>query len=153
MVPRVEGQKKPAPNLRGLPQYCDWGLGINAWITSAGIEDGRLLRSVSKSGKINGDSLNDWVVWSVVEQSSCAGRTVGIWSRSSSCSATPQFRPPSAIWGRSESCADAILKQDWEITSSKDHSLYPDHLTDDMEQDHVTADDGQACVFTYLWPS
>jgi integrase len=46
------------------------GLGINAWITSAGIEDGRLLRSVSKSGKINGDSLNDWVVWSVVEQSS-----------------------------------------------------------------------------------
>jgi integrase len=29
-----------------------------------------VLRSVSKSGKINGDSLNDWVVWSVVEQSS-----------------------------------------------------------------------------------
>jgi hypothetical protein len=128
MVPRVEGQKKPAPNLRGLPQYCDWGLGINAWITSAGIEDGRLLRSVSKSGKINGDSLNDWVVWSVVEQSSkqigiehfaahdlrrtCAKlcrKNGGDLDRSSSCSATPQFRPPSAIWGRSESCADAIL--------------------------------------------
>jgi integrase len=35
---------------------------------AAGIEDGRLLRSVSKSGKINGDSLSDWAVWSVVEQ-------------------------------------------------------------------------------------
>jgi integrase len=44
--------------------------GINAWITAAGIEDGRLLRSVSKSGKINRDTLSDWAVWSVVEQSS-----------------------------------------------------------------------------------
>src|ERR1700760_3172091 len=44
--------------------------GINAWMTAAGIEDGRLLRSVSKSGKINRDSLSDWAVWSVVEQSS-----------------------------------------------------------------------------------
>ncbi len=44
--------------------------GINAWMIAAGIEDGRLLRSVSKSGKINGDTLSDWAVWSVVEQSS-----------------------------------------------------------------------------------
>jgi integrase len=44
--------------------------GINAWMTGAGIEDGRLLRSVSKSGKVNRDSLSDWAVWSVVEQSS-----------------------------------------------------------------------------------
>src|ERR1700720_1526142 len=44
--------------------------GINAWMTAAGIDDGRLLRSVSKSGKINRDSLSDWAVWSVVEQSS-----------------------------------------------------------------------------------
>jgi integrase len=44
--------------------------GINAWMTAAGIEDGRLLRSVSKSGKVNGDTLSDWAVWSVVEQSS-----------------------------------------------------------------------------------
>ena len=29
--------------------------GIDAWMTAAGIEDGRLLRSVSKSGKINRD--------------------------------------------------------------------------------------------------
>jgi integrase len=43
--------------------------GINAWMTAAGIEDGRLLRSVSKSGKVNRDTLSDWAVWSVVEQS------------------------------------------------------------------------------------
>jgi len=45
-------------------------LGINAWMTAAGIEDGRLLRSVSKSGKVNRDTLSDWAVWSIVEQSS-----------------------------------------------------------------------------------
>jgi len=44
--------------------------GINAWMTAASIEDGRLLRSVSKSGNINRDTLSDWAVWSVVEQSS-----------------------------------------------------------------------------------
>jgi len=44
--------------------------GINAWMIAAGIEDGRLLRSISKSGKINRDTLSDWAVWSVVEQSS-----------------------------------------------------------------------------------
>jgi integrase len=44
--------------------------GIDVWTTAAGIEDGRLLRSVSKSGKINRDMLSDWAVWSVVEQSS-----------------------------------------------------------------------------------
>jgi integrase len=43
--------------------------GINAWMTAAGIEDGRLLHSVSKSGKVNRDTLSDWAVWSVVEQS------------------------------------------------------------------------------------
>ena len=44
--------------------------GINAWMTSAEIEDGRLLRPVSKSGKILRDELGDWAIWSVVEQSS-----------------------------------------------------------------------------------
>jgi integrase len=44
--------------------------GINAWMTAAGIEEGRLLRSISKSGKINRETLSDWAVWSVVEQSS-----------------------------------------------------------------------------------
>jgi integrase len=44
--------------------------GIDAWVTAAGIEDGRLLRSVSKVGKVNRETLSDWAVWSVVEQSS-----------------------------------------------------------------------------------
>ena len=44
--------------------------GIEAWTAAAGINKGRLLRSVSKSGKANRDSLSDWAVWSVVEQSS-----------------------------------------------------------------------------------
>jgi integrase len=35
---------------------------INAWMTAAGIEDGRLLRSVSKSGRVNRDTLSDWAV-------------------------------------------------------------------------------------------
>jgi integrase len=42
--------------------------GINAWMTAAGFEEGRLLRSISKGGKV-GESLGDWAVWSVVEQS------------------------------------------------------------------------------------
>jgi hypothetical protein len=44
--------------------------GIEAWTAAAGIDKGRLLRSVSKSGKVNRHSLSDWAVWSVVEQSS-----------------------------------------------------------------------------------
>src|SRR3984885_2348475 len=44
--------------------------GIEAWTGAAEIDKGRLLRSVSKSGKVNRDSLSDWAVWSVVEQSS-----------------------------------------------------------------------------------
>jgi hypothetical protein len=43
---------------------------INAWMTAASIEDGGLLRSISKSGKVNGDTLSDWAIWPVVEQSS-----------------------------------------------------------------------------------
>ena len=43
--------------------------GINAWIIAAKIEDGRLLRPLSKSGKLIGDELGDWAIWSVVEQS------------------------------------------------------------------------------------
>jgi len=42
--------------------------GINSWMSAAGIEDGRLLRSISKGGKI-GDTISDWAIWSVVEQS------------------------------------------------------------------------------------
>ncbi|MBB5061005.1 integrase [Granulicella aggregans] len=42
--------------------------GINAWMTAAGVEDGRLLRAVTKAGKVKG-SMSGWAVWSVVEQS------------------------------------------------------------------------------------
>jgi integrase len=44
--------------------------GIDVWMTVAGNDNGRLLRSVSKSGKVNRESLSDWAIWSVVEQSS-----------------------------------------------------------------------------------
>src|SRR3979409_2150658 len=37
---------------------------------AAKIEDGRLLRPLSKSGKVIGDELGDWAIRSVVEQSS-----------------------------------------------------------------------------------
>jgi integrase len=42
--------------------------GVDAWRTAAGIEKGRLLRSIAKGGE-HGESLGDWAVWSVVEQS------------------------------------------------------------------------------------
>jgi integrase len=48
--------------------------GINAWMTAAGIEDGRLLRAVSKGGTVK-ESMSGWAVWSVVEQ---CGKEIGI---------------------------------------------------------------------------
>jgi len=42
--------------------------GINAWLTAAAIEEGRLLRRIRKGGEV-GEKLSDWAVWSVVEQS------------------------------------------------------------------------------------
>jgi hypothetical protein len=39
-------------------------------MAAAKIEEGRLLRPVSKSGKILRDELRDWAIWSVVERSS-----------------------------------------------------------------------------------
>jgi integrase len=44
--------------------------GINAWMIAAKIEVGRLLRPLSKSGKILRDELGDWAIWPVVAQSS-----------------------------------------------------------------------------------
>ena len=49
--------------------------GVNTWMTAASIEEGRLLRRVSKSGKTQGDGLSDWAIWSVVEQ---AAKAIGI---------------------------------------------------------------------------
>jgi integrase len=43
--------------------------GIDAWTSAASLEKGRLLRPVSKSGKVKGEAFSDWAVWSVVEQS------------------------------------------------------------------------------------
>src|SRR5277367_534938 len=37
--------------------------GINAWMTAAGVEDGRLLRAVTKGGKVK-ESMSGWAVWS-----------------------------------------------------------------------------------------
>ncbi len=42
--------------------------GINAWQTAAGIQEGPLLRSVNKVGKV-GESLSDWAIWAVVTES------------------------------------------------------------------------------------
>ena len=49
--------------------------GINAWMAEAKIEEGRLLRRLSKSGKVIGEELSDWGIWSVVEQ---AAKEIGI---------------------------------------------------------------------------
>jgi integrase len=48
---------------------------IDGWMIAAKIERGRLLRPLSKSGKVIGDELGDWAIWSVVEQ--CANE-IGI---------------------------------------------------------------------------
>ena len=42
---------------------------VNGWMTAAAIDDGKLLRSLTKSGKVKRDHLNDGAIWSVVESS------------------------------------------------------------------------------------
>ncbi len=42
---------------------------VNAWMTAAAVEEGKLLRSVTKAGKVKRDQLNDGAIWSVVESS------------------------------------------------------------------------------------
>ena len=48
--------------------------GINAWQVAVKIEEGPLLRSVNKVGKV-GESLSDWAIWAVVTE--CA-KDIGI---------------------------------------------------------------------------
>ena len=48
---------------------------MNAWLIEAKIEEGRLLRAVSKGGNLRGEGLSDWAIWSVVEQ---AAKQIGI---------------------------------------------------------------------------
>ena len=43
--------------------------GIDAWMIAGNVEDGRLLRPVLKGGKVKGETLTDWSIWSVVERS------------------------------------------------------------------------------------
>jgi len=53
-----------------------WGkLLMDTWTAAAGHSAGRLLRPVFKGGRIVGEELSDWAVWSVVEQSA---NTIGI---------------------------------------------------------------------------
>jgi integrase len=101
--------------------------GINAWMIAAQIEDGRLLRPVSKSGKILRDELGDWAIWSVVEQSSkqigiehfgahdlrrtCAnfaGRMVAIWSRSNSLLGHSSIQTTERYLGSEQEIAIAV---------------------------------------------
>ena len=51
---------------RRIPVWVKYG--INAWMTAARIEEGPLLRSVGKGGKV-GKSLSEWAVWDVVQRS------------------------------------------------------------------------------------
>src|ERR1039458_4070712 len=48
---------------------------MDTWTTAAGHSAGRLLRPVSKGGRVVGEELSDWVWWSVVETSA---RAIGI---------------------------------------------------------------------------
>ena len=41
--------------------------GIDEWVEAAGIRQGRLLRAIRKGGRVYGEGLSDWAVWSVVE--------------------------------------------------------------------------------------
>ena len=48
---------------------------MDTWTSAAGHTAGRLLRPVSKKGRLVGEELSDWAVWSVVEISA---KTIGI---------------------------------------------------------------------------
>ncbi len=91
--------------------------GINAWMTTATIEDGRLLRRIRKGGTV-GEGLSDWAIWEVVQQSAkqigieCFGahdlrRTCARLCRKAGgdleqikfCSGTRRLRRRKGIWG------------------------------------------------------
>ena len=48
--------------------------GTNSWQTAAKIEEGPLLRSLTKGGKVR-ESLSDWAIWAVV---TAAAKEIGI---------------------------------------------------------------------------
>ena len=92
-----------------------WGKhGINAWMTAAGIEEGRLRRSIAKGGKV-GKSLSDWAVWSVIEQSA---KQIGI----------ERF----GAHDLRRTCAKLCRKSGGDLEQTKfllGHSSLPDHRT------------------------
>jgi integrase len=45
---------------------------IDEWTVDAGLRQGRLLRAVQKNGRVVGERLSDWAIWSVVETSAKA---------------------------------------------------------------------------------
>jgi integrase len=94
--------------------------GIDAWQVAAKIESGRHLRPLSKGGRILGEELGDWAIWSVVEASakeigmstlelmicggpvrSYAARTVATWSKSNFSLVTPRSKRRNDILVRS----------------------------------------------------
>ena len=93
---------------------------IDAWTVAANIGEGKLPRLIWKGGKIDGEILTGWAVWSIVEQvakqigierfgphdlrRTCAKlcrKAGGIWNRSSSCWDTLRSKRQSAIWSPS----------------------------------------------------
>ncbi len=71
------GHRRPARQGRAHPhrRRSVWVKhGINAWQAAASVEDGPLLRSIRKGGKV-GASLSDWAIWAVVTASA---RQIGI---------------------------------------------------------------------------
>ena len=50
-------------------------LGINAWLTAAELEDGKLLRAIGKGGKIRRAQLSDWAIWAIVAD---AAKQIGV---------------------------------------------------------------------------
>ena len=42
--------------------------GIDEWVAAAKIAEGRLLRAIHKGGRVYGEGLSGWAIWSVVEQ-------------------------------------------------------------------------------------
>jgi integrase len=76
-------------------------------MAAAKIEEGRLLRPVSKSGKILRDELGDWAIWSVVEQSS---KQIGI----EHFGAHDLRRTCARLWNRSSFCLGIALGSEQE---------------------------------------
>ncbi len=55
-------------HIRTVP-IPDWVIAeLNQWLSAAGIERGRILRKVTKMGRIWGDSMTEKAVWHIVKE-------------------------------------------------------------------------------------